>query len=138
MPHNLDIFGSLTAEKKIVKDRLKKKEEEKSQANPTVSKAGKLQPNKTNIQPVVTPYSQRKQRGQQRGTYNEGVTKIPGSYNENAQVEITVLKSVDKFDFLNLTATARVDALQAQYQIIEEQLKKQLKTEQFEDFYSPI
>ena len=51
IPHNLDIFGSLTEEKKIVKSRLKAKQEEEAAKNPSKSnsKAGKLQNNQTNM-----------------------------------------------------------------------------------------
>lgn len=44
IPHNLDIFGSLTEEKMIVKNRLKAKLEEEAAKNPSKSnsKAGKL------------------------------------------------------------------------------------------------
>lgn len=77
-------------------------------------------------------------RGQQRATYNEGVTKIPGTYNENAKAEVQILQNFGDYDFLNLTAAARVDAMQIHFDIVEEELKKQLRVEQFEDFYSPI
>lgn len=73
-----------------------------------------------------------------RVTYNEGVTKIPGSYNESGQVDVQVVQSQTNFDFLNLTNIARVDAMQKHSDMVEEVLKKQLKVEQFEDFYSPI
>jgi len=43
VPHCMDIFGSLTAERKIVKERNRKKKEEEQLKN--VSKAGKLQTN---------------------------------------------------------------------------------------------
>lgn len=42
LPHNLDIFGSLTAERKIVKDRIKKKAEEEKVNQQSKTKAGKL------------------------------------------------------------------------------------------------
>ena len=60
---SVDIFGSLTLEKKAVKARLAAKKEAEAAKNPekAVSKAGKLQSNQTNI---VQDYSQRKSRGQ--------------------------------------------------------------------------
>lgn len=47
----MDVFGSLTAERKVVKDRIKKKQEEEQNAGvqKANSKAGKLQANQTNI-----------------------------------------------------------------------------------------
>lgn len=49
IPHSLDIFGSLTEEKKAVKERQKK-----DSVSPANSKAGKLQTNNsTNIQQVA-------------------------------------------------------------------------------------
>ena len=48
----MDIFGSLTEEKSIVKQRLKAKQEAEAAKNatPATSKAGKLQSNQTSLQ----------------------------------------------------------------------------------------
>jgi hypothetical protein len=139
-PHNMDVFGSLTAERKLVKDRIKKKQEEEKttgvqKAN---SKAGKLQANQTNIQNQAVPYSSRNNRGQVRFTYNEGVAKIPGVFNEGCRVEVKIKTEVNQYDFLNLNSIARTSAMQSHFNILEACLKKQLNQEAFEDFFSPV
>ena len=67
------------------------------------------------------------------------MTKIPGIYNENGSLEFTnVGPEVKQYDFLNLNTTTRTSAMQAQFEIVENVMKTQLKTDQFEDFFSPI
>ena len=88
---------------------------------------------------MVATYQHRKSRGQVRATYNEGVSKIPGIYNQDGKIVVSVANIPNHFmsesdmpteyDFLNLTANARTQALQEQYEIIEEVLKKQLKVD---------
>ena len=73
---------------------------------------------------------------------------MPGLYNQNGAIQVNV-ESIpthfrssgnsvqNPYDFLNLTSNARTQALQDQFVVIEEILKKQLRYDQFEDFYSP-
>jgi hypothetical protein len=105
----LDIFDSLTFERKAIKERLKKKQEEEAAKNP--EKAAKL--SKVQPQQVAATYSSRKSRGLQRVTYNEGVTKIPGLYNETGKVEVKLNESLNAYDFMNLTALQRTSAMQS-------------------------
>ena len=100
---SVDIFGSLTLEKKAVKDRLKQKQEEEAAKNPSASK--------TKTQQAPTDYSQRKSRGQKRVVYNEGVNQIPGIYNEEGTVEVNTYQVPSSYNFLNCTADARTMAL---------------------------
>jgi len=80
----------------------------------------------------------RKSAGQQRAIYNEGVNKIPGVYNTEGKIDIKTEEPIKYYDFTNLNAQARTQAMQDQFEVIEDILKKQLKCEQFEDFFSPV
>lgn len=43
----------------------------------------------------------------------------------------------EHYDFLNLTATSRTAALQAQFEAVEQLLKEDLRAEEFSDFGLP-
>ena len=124
----LDIFGSLATEKRAVKERQKKKQEEEALKNPAQSKAGKLQQNNTSINSTPASYHQRKSRGQQRVIYNEGVNKIPGLYNPEGKVvaQVTAADHSQQaaYDLLNLNSNARTQALQDQFELIESIMKQ--------------
>lgn len=49
-------------------------------------------------------------RGEMRKSYNEGVTRVPGLYNEKAVVEVTV-DPVHEYDFMYLSTFERTNAL---------------------------
>lgn len=58
-------------------------------------------------------------------TYNEGVTKIPGIYNETGKVVVKLEnESFGAYDFMNLTALQRTSAMQSQFEVMEEILKQ--------------
>lgn len=107
----MDVFAALAAERKLVKG--------------------------TSSKPGGVDYSSRKDRGKVRAIYNEGVQRLPGSFNPEAKVEIKV-NGVQPYDFMNLTAQARTQALQDQFEVVENIMKTQLRVEGFEDFFSPI
>lgn len=56
-------------------------------------------------------YHDRKNRGQQRVIYNEGVTKCIGIHNPDGKVKITC-DETDTYDLLNLNSNARTKVLQ--------------------------
>ena len=82
----------------------------------------------------------RNSAGQLRETFNPAVKQITGNYNENCQVEIEILDDwkVQPYDIFNLTNQSRTQCLHAQFEELEQILKKDLQTEEFEDFGLPI
>ena len=126
MTSQLDIFQSLAHEKKLKTERLA--------AQKVEAKSSKMQVNTKN----QVPYSQRKSRGAAKAVYNDGVVRTPGSMNPTAQVTIKrSTPDVSRYQFLNLTADARSQALHEHFEAVEAVLKAQLKMEAFDDFYSP-
>ena len=119
----LDLFSSL-----------KKYQESKaarSSTSPGVSKAGKLQ---TNNKPRVSlGYAERTKRGQLEATHNEGVVRLPGSYNttgsffvntDELSMYTTLGKQLAEYSFFNLTTEARAESLQSHFESIEKILLK--------------
>ena len=92
----MDVFASLVFEKKLKQQQKKKIEDEKAaqQTEQANNKAGKLQTNdkknSLNQQVVAVRYQDRKSRGQVRATYNEGVNKIPGLYNQDGRIVVNI------------------------------------------------
>ena len=91
-------------------------------------------------------YNQMPNRGNCRVTYNEGVNKIPGLYNSEGRIEVTTANLPVQFkhrepttgyQFYNLTANARTQAMHEQFEVMEEVLRQQLGIEAFHEFYSP-
>lgn len=80
----------------------------------------------------------RKSRGNQRVAHNEHITRITGLYNERGQVHVSCATTVEPFDIFNLTAGARVTALDRHFEVMQAAFKQQLKTEQFDDFGLPV
>lgn len=127
-----DIFDSLTQEKKAKVERKRQKQMEEEKENKsahTNSKAGKAA-SKINVPQVG--YNQRANRGQCRGTYNEGVNKIPGLYNTEGRIEVITAKLPVKYQhkepttgyqIYNLTANARTQAMHEQFEVMEEILR---------------
>lgn len=60
--------------------------------------------------------------------YNEGVNKIPGLYNPEGKVAVQVTAADHgqqaAYDLLNLTSNARTQALQDQFELIENTMKQ--------------
>ena len=52
-------------------------------------------------------------------------------------MEIKVDNLVKEYDFLNMTTVTREQAMHSHFEIVEAELKKILKTDNFDDFYSP-
>lgn len=71
-------------------------------------------------------YRNRPSRGQNRVTYNNEVSRVPGIYNEKAVVEVTTDDVIQSYDFLNLTVHSRTTFLNDQFLEIEKLLKQQL------------
>ena len=78
-------------------------------------------------------YNQRANRGQLRVSYNEGVNKIPGLYNPEGRIEVNSMQLPVKYQhseptapyqFYNLTANARSQAMHEQFEVMEEILRK--------------
>ena len=134
-----DIFSSLAYEKKQKIDRKKQKMTDQQDATKNMSKQRHSVGGAQNSPPIAAPtYSQRKNRGTERAIYNNGVIKTPGTYNPSGNFQIESVLNCESYDFLNLTPAKRTDVLQQQFEVVENLLRTQLKTEQFEDFYSPI
>jgi hypothetical protein len=70
---------------------------------------------------------------------------VPGLYNPDAVVRVSTEQpsgqftagSADKYDFFYLTPAVRTDAMQEQFYLVEEIMKKQLEVEEFTKFASP-
>jgi len=62
---------------------------------------------------MAMSYNNRQSRGNNRSTLNDGVARIPGIYNEGAEVEITAVgpnqqeSIIQNYDFFNLNANTR-------------------------------
>ena len=126
---SVDIFGSMTLEKKEIKA--------KQQAKKVSAAAESASKTKGKQQVAPVDYHSRKDRGMTKAIYNDGVKNIPGMYNEEAQVEVKTHIHKDSYNFMNLNTNARTTAMHDQFEVIENIMKAQLKTEQFEDFFSP-
>jgi hypothetical protein len=112
----LDVFSSLKKYQETSKPK-------RASASPGVSKAGKLQ---TNQKPRVSlGYMERTKRGQLETTYNDGVVRLPGSYNtggaffvntDELSMYTNLGKQLTEYPFFNLTADARAESLQTHYE----------------------
>lgn len=65
----------------------------------------------------------RKSRGNQRVAFNEHITRITGLYNERGQVLLSTATTVEPFDIFNLTAGARVTALDRHFEVLQAAFK---------------
>ena len=107
-------------------------EEKENKAAHSNSKAGKsASASKPNMPQVG--YNQRSNRGQSRVVYNEGVNKIPGLYNPDGRIEVKTTgllvkyqhsEPTTEYQFYNLTANARSQAMHEQFEVMEEILRK--------------
>lgn len=70
-------------------------------------------------------YSNRQSRGQHRASLNDSVARIPGIYNDKASVEIEPVSTgqsesvVQPYDFFNLNAQSRTNAMQNHFEEVE-------------------
>ena len=71
----------------------------------------------------------RKSRGNLRVAYNEQITRITGLYNERGQIQVSCATALEPFDIFNLTAGARVTALDRHFEVMQAAFKAQLKTD---------
>lgn len=140
-----DIFDSLAQEKKAKVERKRQKQVEEEKENKPAhsnAKAG----NAARMKMPQVGYNQRPNRGQCRVTYNEGVNKAPGTQNQEGRIEVLTSGLPVKFQhaeptagyqFYNLTANARSQAMHEQFEVMEEILRQQLGMDAFHEFYSP-
>lgn len=87
------------------------------------------------MMPDIT-YKDRKSRGLQRTTFNDGVTKIPGTYNEKGKFKVDI-PDFPKYEFFNLTSLSRTQFLQEQFEVMENALKEQFHIANFDEFGVP-
>lgn len=89
---------------------------------------------------------ERTKRGQLETTYNDGVVRLPGSYNtggaffvntDELSMYTSLGKQLTEYSFFNLTADARAESLQTHYETMEKILLQQLNRETFDEFFSP-
>ena len=80
-----------------------------------------------------------------RATYNESLARIPGIYNEQAEVEIKSLmpsaslnQNQQFYDMFNLNAADRGIYMNEHAQLIQKRMLKQLNVEQFDEFGMPV
>lgn len=130
----LDIFARLTQQKKdkIEKKRVKQMEEEKENKVAQSNSKGKKSSIASQLMKQIS-YEQRQNRGQSKLVFNNGVNKIPGLYNQEGRFEVKVTDLPVKYQldgppveyqFYNLTANARAQAMHEQFEIMEEVLRK--------------
>jgi len=74
----------------------------------------------------------------QRVTFNDGINKIPGIYNEKGIVAFQAITKVQTYDFLNLTAAGRVLSLDKHFEVIQSAFKQQLGLDTFDEFGLPV
>jgi hypothetical protein len=74
----------------------------------------------------------------QRVTFNDGINKIPGIYNEKGIVAFQAITKVQTYDFLNLTAVGRVLSLDKHFEVIQNAFKQQLGLDTFDEFGLPV
>jgi RAB protein geranylgeranyltransferase component A len=68
-------------------------------------------------------YISRKSSGGQRALFGDLVPKLIGAANKQGNFNVNMLTETKKYDFLNLTASKRVNALQTHFDYVESLLK---------------
>mmetsp|Transcript_8238 Transcript_8238/g.13798 ORF Transcript_8238/g.13798 Transcript_8238/m.13798 type:complete len:130 (+) Transcript_8238:330-719(+) len=115
----MDIFGQLAHFKQLKQEEKRKREGSQPKASNAGVQTNQNSKIKQQVQSQIN-YHHRKARGQLRITYNDGVSKIPGHYNPDAEVKFEKVhypsphfrvNQEQAYELYNLTSNARTNSL---------------------------